>query len=100
MKVYQPNEIRNITLMGSAGSGKTTLAEAMMFEGGVISRRGDVDSKNTVSDYHNIEQEQERSIFSTVLYTEFNNKKLNIIDTPGLDDFVGGVISSLAVTAS
>jgi elongation factor G len=100
MKTYKPNEIRNITLMGSASSGKTTLAEAMMFEGGVIKRRGSIENKNTVSDYHSIEQEHERSIFSTVLYTEFNNKKLNIIDTSGLDDFVGGVVSSLSVTAS
>ncbi|MGE4290304.1 MAG: elongation factor G [Salinivirgaceae bacterium] len=100
MKVYQPNEIKNITLMGSAGSGKTTLAEAMMFEGGLINRRGDIESKNTVSDYHRIEHEQQRSLYSTVLHVEFNNKKLNIIDTPGLDDFVGGVISSLAVTDS
>ncbi len=100
MKVYQPNEIKNITLMGSAGSGKTTLAEAMMFEGGLINRRGDVESKNTVSDYHRIEHEQARSIYSTVMHVEYNNKKLNIIDTPGLDDFVGGVISSLAVTDS
>lgn len=98
MKVYQPNELKNIALVGSAGSGKTTLAEAMLFEGGVIKRKGDVESKNTVSDYHNIEHLQERSIFSTVLYTEYQEKKLNIIDTPGLDDFIGGVVSSLAVS--
>lgn len=97
MKVYQPSELRNIALIGSANSGKTTLAESMMFEAGVISRRGDVESKNTVSDYFRIEHEQERSVFSTVLHAEYNNKKLNIIDTPGLDDFVGGLISSLAV---
>ncbi len=100
MKVYQPNELKNITLIGSAGSGKTTLAESMMFEAGVIKRRGEVENKNTVSDYFPIEHEQERSVFSTVLHAEFNNKKLNIIDTPGLDDFVGGVISSMAVTDS
>jgi len=98
MKVYQPNELKNIALIGSAGSGKTTLAEAMLYEGGVVNRKGDIDSKNTVSDYHDIEHQQGRSIFSTVLYTEYQNKKLNIIDTPGLDDFVGGVVSSLAVS--
>ncbi|MDA3891878.1 MAG: elongation factor G [Salinivirgaceae bacterium] len=98
MKVYQSEELRNITLIGSAGSGKTTLAESMMFEAGVIKRRGEVENHNTVSDYFPIEHEQERSVFSTVLHTEFNDKKLNIIDSPGLDDFVGGVISALAVT--
>lgn len=98
MKVYQPNELKNIALIGSAGSGKTTLAEAMLYEGGVVNRKGDIDSKNTVSDYHDIEHQQGRSIFSTVLYTEYQDKKLNIIDTPGLDDFVGGVVSSLAVS--
>jgi elongation factor G len=98
MKVYQPNELKNIALIGSAGSGKTTLAEAMLYEGGVVNRKGDIDSKNTVSDYHDIEHQQGRSIFSTVLYTEYQNKKLNIIDTPGLDDFSGAVVSSLAVS--
>lgn len=95
MRNYKTNEIKNIALLGSAGSGKTTLAEAMMFEGGVIDRRGDVSSKNTVSDYHKIEHQYESSIYSTVLYAEFLDKKLNIIDTPGLDDFCGGVITAL-----
>ncbi len=98
MKVYNTNEIRNIALLGNAGSGKTTLAEAMLYEGGLIKRRGDVASKNTVSDYNEIEHEQEGSVFSTVLYTEWLGKKINILDTPGLDDFVGGVVSSLYVT--
>jgi elongation factor G len=93
MKNYKTNEIKNIALLGSAGSGKTTLAETMMFEGGVIDRRGDVAGNNTVSDYHKIEHQYQSSIYSTVLYTEFMNKKLNILDTPGSDDFVGGVIT-------
>ncbi len=100
MKVYQTNEIKNIALIGNAGAGKTTLAEAMMFEGGVINRRGDIDSKNTVSDYREVEHYQEHSVYSTILYTEWLGKKINIIDAPGADDFVGGVFSSLQVTAS
>ena len=80
MKVYQTNEIKNIALIGSAGSGKTTLAEAMLFESGVIKRRGSVEQKNTVSDYFPVEQEYGYSVFSTVLHTEWNGKKLNIID--------------------
>jgi len=79
----------------NSGSGKTTLAEAMLFSGGVIERRGTVETKNTVSDYKPIEQENRNSIYSTVLYTEFMDKKINIMDTPGLDDFSGGVISSM-----
>jgi elongation factor G len=98
MKNYKTNEIKNIALLGSAGSGKTTLAETMMFEGGVIDRRGDVSSNNTVSDYHKIEHQYQSSIYSTVLYTEFMNKKLNILDTPGSDDFVGGVITGMRAT--
>ncbi len=100
MNVYKTNEIRNITLIGNAGCGKTTLAEAMLFEGGVISRRGDVTAKNTVSDSHPIEQDYGNSIFSSILYSEYNNKKINIIDTPGMDDFRGAVISSLHITGS
>jgi elongation factor G len=95
MKTYQTDQIKNIALLGNSGSGKTTLAEAMLFDGGVIERRGTIEGKNTVSDYRPIEHENGNSIFSTVLYTEFRNKKINILDTPGLDDFSGGVISSL-----
>ena len=95
MKTYLTDQIKNIALLGNSGSGKTTLAEAMMFNGGLIERRGTIDAKNTVSDYRPIEHENGNSIFSTVLYTEFQNKKINILDTPGLDDFSGGVISSL-----
>jgi elongation factor G len=95
MKTYQTDRIKNIALLGNSGSGKTILGEAMLFNGGVIERRGTIDGKNTVSDYRPIEHENGNSIFSTVLYTEFQNKKINIFDTPGLDDFSGGVISSL-----
>jgi elongation factor G len=97
MKTYHTDQIRNIALLGNSGSGKTTLGETMLFVGGTIERRGTVDGRNTVSDYRPIEHENGNSIFSTVLYTEFKNKKINIIDTPGLDDFSGGVISSLFV---
>lgn len=98
MKVYQTNEIKNIALLGSAGSGKTTLAEAMLFEAGIIKRRGTVEQKNTVCDYFPVEQEYGYSVFSTVFHTEWNGKKLNIIDCPGSDDFVGGAITALNVT--
>lgn len=98
MKTYQTDQIKNIALLGNSGSGKTSLAEAMLFDGGVIERRGTIEGKNTVSDYRPIEHENGNSIFSTVLYTEYQNKKINIIDTPGLDDFSGGVISSLYAT--
>ena len=100
MNVYRTNEIRNIALIGNAGCGKTTLAEAMLYEGGVINRRGEVSAKTTVSDHYPIEQDYGNSVFSTVLYTEYNQKKINIIDTPGMDDFRGAVISSLHVVGS
>ncbi len=98
MKVYQTNEIKNIALLGSKGSGKTTLAEAMLYECGVIKRRGTVEAGNTVSDYFPVEKEYGSSVFSTVFYAEFLNKKLNVIDCPGADDFVGNAITALNVT--
>lgn len=98
MKVYQANQIKNIALLGSSGSGKTTLAEAMLFEGGVISRRGDIENRSTVSDYHKVEHEYGYSVFSSVLYAEWLDKKINFIDCPGSDDFITGAITSLNVT--
>lgn len=98
MKVYQTNEIKNISLLGSSGSGKTTLVEALLCESGVIKRRGTVAGQNTVSDYFPVEKEYGYSVFSTVIQTEWNNKKLNFIDCPGSDDFIGGVVTSLNVT--
>ncbi|MBP7496288.1 MAG: elongation factor G [Bacteroidales bacterium] len=97
MKEYKTNEIRNIALIGSAKSGKTTLAEAMLFECGVITRRGSVDEKNTVSDYRDIELERQNSIFSSLMWVDYNAKKINIIDTPGFDDFIGDTIAALNV---
>ncbi|MCK4662902.1 MAG: elongation factor G [Bacteroidales bacterium] len=98
MKTYQPNEIKNIAFVGNAGSGKTILAESIMYATGIINRKGDVENKNTVSDYNAIEHEYIRSVFSTILSTEYQNKRINIIDTPGLDDFSGGVVSSFSVS--
>ncbi|WP_299579714.1 elongation factor G [uncultured Sunxiuqinia sp.] len=100
MKIYKTDQIRNIALIGNAGSGKTTLAEAMLFEGGVINRRGEVSSQNTVSDYLPIEHDYGNSVFSTVLHSFCNDKKINIIDTPGMDDFRGSVVSALHVVGS
>ncbi|MCU4163336.1 elongation factor G [Carboxylicivirga caseinilyticus] len=98
MKVYQADQIKNLALLGSSGSGKTTLAEAMLYEGGVINRRGDIESHNTVSDYHRVEHEYGYSVFSSVLFTEYLDRKFNIIDCPGSDDFIGGAVTSLNVT--
>ena len=98
MRVYQTNEIKNIALLGNDGSGKTTLTESLLYEAGVISRRGRITQKNTVSDYFPVEQEYGYSVFSTVYNVEWNNKKLNMIDCPGSDDFVGAALTALEVT--
>lgn len=98
MKIYQTNEIKNIALLGNDGSGKTTLTESLLYEAGIIKRRGRITQKNTVSDYFPVEQDYGYSVFSTVFHVEWNNKKLNIIDCPGSDDFVGAALTALNVT--
>ena len=98
MKVYNSHEIKNIALLGNDGSGKTTLTEALLFESGQIKKRGRITAKNTVSDYFPVEQDYGYSVFSTVFHVEWNNKKLNIIDCPGSDDFVGAALTALNVT--
>ncbi len=93
--MYPPEKIRNLVLIGAAGSGKTTLAETMMFEGGVIPRRGTVDDGNTMSDSHPLEKEKKHSYFMTLLHTDWRGHKLNIIDTPGYDDFIEAILAGV-----
>lgn len=97
MKIYDDKHIKNVVFVGAHNSGKTTLAETMLFEAGLINRRGTVETQNTVSDYQEIEHERGTSVYATPLHTEWRNYKINIIDTPGLDDFVGEIISSIRV---
>ena len=98
MKNYSTKEIKNIALLGSDGAGKTTLTEALLFESGIINRRGRISQKNTVSDYLPVEQEYGYSVFATPFHVEWNDKKLNIIDCPGSDDFAGAAITAMGVT--
>jgi elongation factor G len=97
MKIFDDKHIKNVVFVGAHNSGKTTLVETMLFEAGLINRRGTVENKNTISDYHELEHERGTSVFATPLHTEWRNYKINIIDTPGLDDFIGEIISSIRV---
>ncbi len=100
MKSYSTKDIRNVVLLGSSKSGKTTLSEAMLFEGKVIDRRGSVEGKNTVSDNTEFEQTNQKSVYSTPLYAEYQNTKINFIDAPGSDDFSGGALAAFKVCES
>lgn len=100
MKTYATEQIRNVVLMGNTKSGKTTLSETLLYEGKVIDRRGTVENKNTVCDNTEIEQLYQRSIYPTPFYTEFADHKINFIDTPGSDDFIGGLITAFEVVES
>lgn len=97
MNAYQSSRIRNVVLLGHAGSGKTTLAETMLFESGAIHRRGTIDDKSTVSDYHEIEKEKEKSVFASFLNLDWRGSKINLIDTPGTADYIGEVVGALRV---
>ncbi|WP_242087063.1 elongation factor G [Aestuariivivens sediminis] len=97
MKIFDDKHIKNVVLVGAHNSGKTALCETMLFEAGLINRRGTIEDKNTVSDYHDVEHERQASVFATPIHTEWRNYKINIIDTPGLDDFIGEIISSIRV---
>lgn len=98
MKTYDEKHIKNIVLLGAPKSGKTTLSETMLFEAGIISKRGSIEEKNTVSDYHDIEHERGNSVYATLMHTEWKDYKINIIDTPGLEDFIGEVIAAIRVS--
>ena len=98
MKVYETSKIRNINIVGGAKSGKTTLSECMLLLGGVISRKGAVEDKNTVSDYRDIELAKLNSVSSTVCYAEFKDHKINFIDNPGFVDYIGEIYASAKVT--
>ncbi len=98
MNVYETNQIKNVSILGSSGSGKTTLSEAMLFEGGAIDRRGTVEEGNTTSDRFPVEKEYGYSVFSTLFSVPWKDRKINFIDCPGSDDFVGAAVSALHVT--
>src|ERR1700690_990042 len=97
MAIYDSNHVKNIALLGHAGCGKTTFAESMLFDAGIIQRRGSIAARNTVSDYHQLETERQSSIFASLMHCPWKDYKINIIDTPGYDDFSGEVISALRV---
>lgn len=97
MKVYETRSIRNLAVAGHAGSGKTSLIEAMLHHAGVITRIGAVEDNNTVTDFHELEHERHCSVFSSLVYAEHNDKKINIIDTPGYDDYIGEMIAPMTV---
>ena len=100
MKIFDEKHIKNVAFVGAHNSGKTTLAETMLFEAGLLNRRGTIEDHNTVADYHEIEHEREATVFATPLHTEWRNYKINIIDTPGLDDFIGEIASTMRVADS
>ncbi|MCB0639448.1 MAG: GTP-binding protein, partial [Lewinella sp.] len=94
---YDTKNIRNVVLLGHPDAGKTTLAECMLFEAGEISRRGSINEGTTVSDYTNIEKERGNTLFSSLMHAPWKDSKINVIDTPGFDDYIGEVISAMKV---
>jgi elongation factor G len=98
MKVYEPSKIRNIAVTGHANSGKTSLIEAILFKSGSITRKGAVEEQNTVSDFNELEQTRHSSIYSSILYSEWNDNKINFIDTPGYDDYIGAIVAPVHIT--
>src|SRR5680860_1272173 len=97
MKVYESNRVRNVALLGHTGSGKTTLAETMIFESGTTRKQGSIESKNSLSDYHDIEKEKQKSIYGSLLHLDWRGTKINLIDTPGSSDFYGQIAESFSV---
>jgi elongation factor G len=95
MSTYKTEDIRNIALVGHAGSGKTTLAESLLFHGGAISHIGTVEEGNTVSDHDPLEKTHQHSISSSVLGLDCEGCRINLVDTPGYPDFLGSTISAL-----
>ena len=100
MKQYKTNEIKNIALLGHGGSGKTTLADALLFSFGKIDRIGKTEDGSCVMDFDAEEKKRSSSVYTSVYPLEVADKKINIIDTPGLFDFAGEVVSGIAAADS
>ncbi len=97
MKTYDPQHIRNVVLVGHAGSGKTTLAEAMLYRAGTVPRAGRVEDGTTVMDYDDEAKKRGMSLSLSLAPFEWKDHKINLIDTPGYPDFVGDVYSALRI---
>ena len=99
VKVYPPEKIRNVALVGHSGAGKTTLAEALLYRAGTVSRLGRVEDGNTVTDFDPEEHERGFSLSLALAPFEWHGHKINIIDTPGSPDFVADVYACLLYTS-
>lgn len=89
MKEYKTNEIRNVAILGHLGSGKTSFGESVLFVSKAIEKKGEVERKNTVGDYSLEEQNRQTTLTSSLLPAEWNDQKINFIDTPGSEEFIG-----------
>src|SRR5947199_4497188 len=95
MPTYTTADIRNVLLAGHGGSGKTTLADALLFTSGTVNRKAAVADGSSFSDFEKEEKEHGHSIFSSILHADYEGKRINLIDTPGSPDLIGQAIACM-----
>src|SRR5258705_3708887 len=96
MPSHATADIRNVLLTGHGGSGKTTLADAMLFATGAVNRKGSVVDGSSFSDFEKEEKEHKHSIYPSILHTDHLGKRINLLDTPGSPDLIGQAIPRLS----